>query len=118
MEVEYKYNKVDWMVEVWIGEKIIGTYNYDRSGKNTKAVYGNGTENQYQYDEIGRLIRQTVLGKYKEDGDEVTGAIFEENYFYDRANNRIKMIDIEGKKTIYTYDKNYQLTGIDYSSNE
>ena len=114
VEVNYNYNKNNWLTDVTALNKTIATYSYDKTGKNKESIYGNGTKNIYFYDDIGRLTTLEILGKFKDNGSTAEGMFFSDHYEYDNANNRIKKIALDDEITKYSYDKNYQLTGIDY----
>ncbi len=113
--IEYKYNKNNWLTEVTALGKTIAVYNYDNSGKNTETLYGNDTKNTYRYDNIGRLSELEIMGKFKDSGSPAEGIFFNDYYEYDMANNRTKKIGLDEETTKYSYDKNSQITGIDYN---
>ncbi|HEY8462507.1 MAG TPA: hypothetical protein VIM29_00520, partial [Bacillota bacterium] len=77
-----------------VADRPVTTSEYDLAGNKRVEISPNGTKTEYEYDQIGRLIKTIVFTK---DGIRVNQA------FYDAAGNKVKTIDANGKVRTYTY---------------
>ena len=102
--------------------KLTETREYDALGRLSKIRNGNGGELAYQYDELNRLVKQTVNGipieyTYDKYGRMVRKALMgfsgapvisELKYFYD-PDDTIVAREINGVRQAYKYDRRGQL---------
>ncbi|MEK6536726.1 MAG: hypothetical protein AABZ63_04505, partial [Actinomycetota bacterium] len=82
-------------------DQVTLSYSYNASGRKASAVDGNGHTTSFQYDNLGHLRYET-----KQVTDPGTGQpvnVTTESQ-YDAAGNKTRVMDPEGKTTIYAYD--------------
>ncbi|WP_052702762.1 RHS repeat-associated core domain-containing protein [Paenibacillus beijingensis] len=77
------------------------SYGYNMLGNLTQITYPDNKATTKQYDELGRLIRNSVIA--------VSGKNNIESYYYDGNDNQTKLIDRNGSRFKYTYDNRNQL---------
>ncbi len=77
-------------------------YMFDLAGRRAAIVQKDGRRVDYEYDDAGRLIRESVADATA--GNRVT------SYEYDRVGNRLIRIDSAEGTTNYTYDQRDRLT--------
>lgn len=97
---DFAYGDFGLRESVKIGERTLATYNYTEEAVNDRKYdldsldYGNGDKVQYEYDDKGRVIKQTY-----DDGDDTV------TYAYDNNGNLAKVKDsVTGRTTTYYYD--------------
>jgi YD repeat-containing protein len=85
------YNLLDQLSSVTNELGSVTTYTYDQMNR-LLAVRTPKTQQQYEYDESGQLIKQK------------NGANEEATFWYDTLGNQIKRVDARGYETRYEYD--------------
>ncbi len=104
----YEYDDLDrlWKVyEVVDGQNVLTcTYEYDAVGNRQRVIYANGTETEYQYDELNRL---TFMENRKSGSGEIISSYA---YTLGPAGNRLAVVEHTGRRVDYTYDALYRLT--------
>ncbi|MFC3789839.1 polymorphic toxin-type HINT domain-containing protein [Paenibacillus sp. GCM10012307] len=94
----YTYDVLGRMKSVTDAQQKKYRYSYALSGPMTTVMYPDGNQIQKQYDERGRLIKQTnELGQI-------------DKYYYDANGNVIQHIDQKGQSFTYTYNNRDFLT--------
>ena len=91
----FTYGNFGLRSSVKVGTQALATYSYTQDGNNylSSLDYGNGDKVQYEYDNLGRVTKQTY-----EDGDTVA-------YQYDNSGALATVTDsATGRKTTYYYD--------------
>jgi RHS repeat-associated protein len=79
------------------------SFTVDALGRETRKELANGCVTTQVYDSAGRL---TGVTNRKSTGDTISGFA----YAYDKAGNRIGVVQANGDRTTWAYDKTYQLT--------
>lgn len=92
-------------------------YDYDEAGRLIKTTDPRGAETHYAYDEANRLIGKTLADPstgYADDPSPTSTATNSPRYkyFYDDANNLIKVVNPLGAETRYHYDALGRLDGM------
>ena len=109
--------------DIVIYSKTLVSYEYtdDRNYYLKKLAYGNGDSVQYEYDDLGRIVKQTyedgdtVTYKYNNEGDLASvydsGANITTTYYYDFTGRLIKYTESGGRShsVTYTYDSKNNL---------
>ncbi|MDR6720566.1 RHS repeat-associated core domain-containing protein [Paenibacillus sp. 2003] len=98
----YTYDAAGRIATATTAKQETSRYFYSHQGQVTQVVSANGQTVTKQYDELGRLIKQTppIL-----DGSATS-------YYYDKRSNLIKKQDRLGKVTEYTYNSDDMLTSM------
>ena len=106
--LQYIYSNANFMTQIQLSNNYGINYSYDFMGKVVNKNYTGGMSATYSFDKIGRLVS---LNYQEVDGTDLYNQI---NSF-DDLGNVIQQTTKEGT-TLYTYDKTYQLTEVDYST--
>ena len=124
----FTYGDFALRTAVKIGNRTLASYSYtdDRNYYLEELEYGNGNSVQYEYDDLGRIVKQTyedgdtVTFKYNNDGDlaSVTDSATNTTttYYYDLSGRLMKYT--EGSRAVeYTYDTLNNLTSVSDTCN-
>jgi len=106
--VNYTYDAMSRLTKVKYNGLTVASYYYDELSRRILLIYGSGANVVYQYD-VGNQLRR--LTNNIDDSD-----IIDFNYAdYDKVGNRTSMKVNTANTQIYSYDKLYELTGVDYN---
>jgi RHS repeat-associated protein len=93
-------NRLDWLVNPWAERT---SWTYDAAGRTQVQKLANGTRASYTYDDADRL---STLYNLKSDGTVISSFA----YAYDQTINKTRVIEADGVRVTWSYDKTYQLT--------
>lgn len=110
----YVYDKINRLTDIKDPAGIVMShYGYDALSRRTGVTYANGASITYDlYDNVNRLRQLT--NKTPAAG-QTPGTSHNFSYTYDYVGNR-KTMSIDAATHVYTYDRAYQLTNVDYPS--
>ena len=80
------------------------TFVYDANGRRTLKQLHWGQRTSYTYDAADNLTR---VADVKSDGTTICSF----DYTYDKVGNRVAVLEADGSRVTWSYDKTYQLTG-------
>jgi RHS repeat-associated protein len=101
-ETRYTFDERNWLDTV-IAASGTTDYDYNAIGNLVHTHFGNGTEENRQYDDLNRL---KYLENKEADGDMISSY----TYTLDKVGNRQSVIENDGRTVNYTYDELYRLT--------
>ena len=106
-DVTYEYDAQSRLTKIKYQGETIAEYQYDELSRRTLLTYGNDANIVYQYDLGNRLTRIT---------NNMNASSIDIQYnSFDNVGNRRNMI-IDSNEYLFSYDKLYQLTFVDYPS--
>ena len=115
VSTDYAFSYDEFGNRVWVkvGEDTIANYEYaENNGKLTKIIYGNGFVTEYVYNALEMLVE--IWYTYN-DGTRIKA--YEYEYTADGLLHSIKD-NINGKKTVYTYDNQNRVKNVVSSSDD
>ncbi len=102
--ITYEYDTLNRLKEIKDGSgNSVCSYSYDPLSRRVGLVYANGRSVSYSYNNLSRLTNKANTG--------ISGF----SYTYDNAGNRLTMTAHSGTHG-YTYNRIYEVTGVDYPS--
>jgi RHS repeat-associated protein len=104
----YWYDALSRITDINRSTSKIASYQYDGLSRRTTLTYGNNASISYDYDLGNRLRRLT--------NNLAGGTTLDFNYAdYDKVGNRKSMKINDANAHVYSYDRLYQLTFVDYN---
>jgi YD repeat-containing protein len=104
--ITYEYDQLNRLTKIRNdANTVLAEYAYDSRSRRDELTYANGRSIQYQYDAASRLLY--IANQ--------TGSPWHEyGYRYDKVGNRLSMLVNETDEHVYSYDKIYQITDVNY----
>ena len=131
-EYRFTYDTFGRTTAVYSGDRLLASYAYRNTGEMISMTYANGTTVEYEYDILGRVIKEIFKSgntekrtvEYTYDGNSQINSIKDsvsgtENYVYDRLG---RVVYYENEETnvrcSYTYDENSRLIKTSYDAED